>query len=128
MAEIIKNEKGFKVIKMTTSEMLNLWPGTIGICGRCNEASTTKDGLGGYYIAVLNEVYCEKDYLKWVKEATRYEEDKVFEERNFSQIKQRIKIDKNMNNKQTTTKPKERPIIQDNEDEIREVRGNTKGT
>ena len=87
MAQIIKNDKGFKVIKLKTSEMFDIWKGTLGICDFCNKASTTDEGLGGYYVAVLNRVYCQEDYERWILTAVNYPEDAKIESRNFEHVK-----------------------------------------
>lgn len=55
MAEIVKNKKGFKVMKMNLSEINYI--GGFGICDWCGNTSTE-----GYYIAVLNQWYCPKCY------------------------------------------------------------------
>ena len=52
MANIKENKKGFKVIQVSRSELmdkLGLY-GAMGVCDRCNETTST-----GYYIAVLNQ-------------------------------------------------------------------------
>lgn len=76
MAEIVKNKKGFKVLKMDLVEINQI--GGFGICDFCNSASTT-----GYYIAVLNQWYCPKCYQEWYNRATYYQEDAAVENRNF---------------------------------------------
>jgi len=60
MAEIIENEKGFKVISSSMSETWKF--GGMGICESCNKAS-----FKGYIICVLNRWYCEKCYEEWDK-------------------------------------------------------------
>lgn len=76
MAQIINNEKGFKVIECSLIEIANL--GGLGICDFCNKAS-----FDGYYIAVLNCWYCPECYQDWIKRAQRYPEDAHVEQRNF---------------------------------------------
>lgn len=77
MASIVKNEKGFKVIKIDNDELQQA-VGSPGICDFCSD--TPKEG---YYIAVLNSWYCFVCYHKWIKRATYYKEDKPIEERNY---------------------------------------------
>lgn len=90
MAEIIDNPKGFKVIKLKTTEMFAIWQGTLGICDYCNEASTIGDEMAGYYVAVLNRVYCGKDYERWMETAVYYPEDKRVEDANFNNTKNKL--------------------------------------
>ena len=87
IAEIVENKKRFKVIKLRVTEMITIWDGGQGICDGCNQICTTDNGMEGYYIAVLNRVYCQEDYDKWMEHATRYEEDKTYEEMQFNQTK-----------------------------------------
>ena len=86
MAEIVKNDKGFKVVKMSMHE-INVAFGSLGICDACNKGSFV-----GYYIAVLNSWYCENDYLKFLQYATNYPEDSMVENRNFEIVKQRLNL------------------------------------
>lgn len=54
MAQIVSNEKGFKVIHVET---LDMWViGSPAKCDYCTADMATPDG--GYYIAVLNKIYC----------------------------------------------------------------------
>jgi len=77
MAEIIRNEKGFKVIKTSISE-INQSVGGLGICDKCNVSSFT-----GYYVAVLNYWICEECYNEFLGRAKRYKEDTEIEQRNY---------------------------------------------
>ena len=61
MAQIVSNEKGFKVIHVET---LDMWAiGSPAKCDYCTADMATPDG--GYYIAVLNkmhlliDIFCE---------------------------------------------------------------------
>lgn len=76
MAEVVKNDKGFKVIHCSNTEIVKL--GGLGICDSCGEPDSH-----GYYIAVLNRWYCPKCYERWHKGAVYYPEDKPIEEKNF---------------------------------------------
>ncbi|HCD9234555.1 hypothetical protein OZ664_05465 [Elizabethkingia sp. HX WHF] len=86
MAEIVKNPKDFKVIKITMNEVNNAFGG-LGICDACNCSA-----FHGYYIAVLNSWYCEEDYEKFMKSATNYPEDHKYESKNFDNAKKLLKI------------------------------------
>lgn len=60
MASIVKNEKGFKVIKIDSHELRQA-VGSPGICDNCLEMPEE-----GYYIAVLNSWCCPRCYHKWI--------------------------------------------------------------
>lgn len=81
MAQIIDNKKGFKVIQIGRDDLVRTLAafGSSGICDRCCKSPNT-----GYYIAVLNMWFCPECYNKWIANATRYDEDKEVEERNFN--------------------------------------------
>ena len=54
MAQIVSNEKGFKVIHVET---LDMWAiGSPVKCDYCTADMATPDA--GYHIAVLNKIYC----------------------------------------------------------------------
>lgn len=57
MAKIKENKKGFKIIEISRAELVGKLAeyGCIGICDNCNSTSIT-----GYYIAVLNQWFCQK--------------------------------------------------------------------
>ena len=82
MARIVDNDKGFKVIALSTEEADNLgWGCSEGqICMNCNDI--IKDEV--YYIAVLNDVMDKDCYENWLKRAKHYPEDKAFEDKNFN--------------------------------------------
>lgn len=84
MAQIINNEKGFKIIHVET---LDMWViGSPAKCDCCTVDMATKDG--GYYIAVLNRIYCPRCYKRWLTEARRYQQDAHIEDRNFNTYRQ----------------------------------------
>lgn len=71
MAQIVSNEKGFKVIHVET---LDMWAiGSPAKCDYCTADMATPDG--GYYIAVLNKIYCPQCYKRWLAEARRHPQD-----------------------------------------------------
>lgn len=84
MAYLVKNARDFRVIKMNHSEILETFTGSLCICDSCGRPSTIKTGMGGYYIAVLNSVYCEKCYEEWVQVARNHPEDRGIELKNFT--------------------------------------------
>jgi hypothetical protein len=86
MAEIIENEKGFKIIKLSLSE-INKAFGGYGICDDCNNAS-----FDHYYIAALNETYCPTCYEAFCKRARWYPEDSKIENANFEDANQRLNL------------------------------------
>lgn len=86
MAKVVKNEKGFKVIEVSLTECVQ-WGG-LGICDSCGNAS-----FKGYYVAVLNQMFCENCYKKWCERAIYYPEDSRIEERNFEIYKKILNIE-----------------------------------
>ena len=80
MANIKENKKGFKVIQVSRSELmdkLGLY-GAMGVCDRCNGITST-----GYYIAILNQWFCPDCYQDWYHGTKRYPEDVAIENNNF---------------------------------------------
>lgn len=43
---------------------------------------------GGYYIAVLNKIYCPQCYKRWLSEARRHPQDAPIEDRNYNTYRQ----------------------------------------
>lgn len=88
MAEVINNDKGFKVISLSTKDAASLGFGIDGsgacICMHCNKGCLSGDL---YYITVLNDTMCKNCYEKWVRSAKRYAEDIPIENRNFNHYK-----------------------------------------
>lgn len=76
MAEVINNEKGFKVLKVAACELTKI--GGMGICDACGKAK-----MEGYYIAVLNQWYCPECYKRWYAGAKNYPEDRPIEDRHY---------------------------------------------
>lgn len=85
MAKIFNNERGFKVIEATRSEMMCALSeyGCAGICDFCGEPKEK-----GYYIAVLNSWYCTDCFYRWYLKASNYPEDAEIENRNFALYRQ----------------------------------------
>ncbi len=83
MAKIIENEKGFKVIEVSNLECI-CWGG-YAICDNCNDAF-----YKGFYVAVLNRVFCPKCYEDFMQYATYYPEDSKIEIRNFEYMKSQV--------------------------------------
>ena len=84
MAQIVSNEKGFKVIHVET---LDMWViGSPAKCDYCTADMATPDG--GYYIAVLNKIYCPQCYKRWLSEARRHPQDAPIEARNYNTYRQ----------------------------------------
>lgn len=90
MAEIVKNEQGFRVIKMSAEEAIHKCNfgmysvriyTTILLCDDCNKCINEEKEV--YYVAVLNSLLCKKCYDNWYARARRYEEDAEYEERHF---------------------------------------------
>ena len=75
MAHLVKNDKGFLVVKCRTAELMTLERGVMGVCDYCNKAT-----LDGYICCVLgHRYYCEDCYKRWLEKAEHYEEDIPYE-------------------------------------------------
>lgn len=104
MAELVKNDKGFKVIKLSVDEAASIGFGLYGsgicVCAHCNKciisshptdvpsASAVENEIIGdiYYIAALNDTMCKDCYEEWYKDAVNYPEDRQYEERTFRRV------------------------------------------
>lgn len=84
MAEIILNEKGFKVIKLTVEEIIQGFKG-FGIFDSCCKQLNPKDEK--FYVCVLHYSLCPTCYDSWNNRAVFYPEDQDYENRNFNQAK-----------------------------------------
>lgn len=91
MAKIVKNDKRFKVISLSTEDAASIGFGLYG-SGACVCMHCSKGCLSGdiYYIAVLNDTMCKDCYEKWLKGARRYADDVPYEERNFNRYKEAL--------------------------------------
>lgn len=97
MARIVENDKGFKVIALSTKECESLGWGIMMdtqdlhhgmICMNCNNII---DGEV-YYIPVLNDVMDKKCFEEWYSRAIPYSEDKHIEDRNFNYYKELLNL------------------------------------
>lgn len=68
----------FLIIEATARELYVACGGP-GICDWCGTPSAH-----GYYIAVLNQWFCDKCYNEWKERATYYPEDVDVETRNYN--------------------------------------------
>lgn len=87
MAKSVTNEKGFLVIAMTPEEAIDkckfgiydpIYGRTILIDDHTNEIINNEPYV--YYVAVLNCLFSCNSFRTWLKTATRYVEDIVYEE------------------------------------------------
>lgn len=80
MAKKVENGKGFMVLEIARVELLGVLAeyGSVGICDSCGSPAEK-----GYYIAVLNQWFCEDCYKEWLMGATRYVEDIPYEKKQF---------------------------------------------
>jgi len=76
MAKPLKNEKGFKILTICLTDIINI--GSPGICDWCSGDVNT-----GKYIAVLNHIYCDKCYDEWYNRAKYFPQDKPVEDKNY---------------------------------------------
>lgn len=82
MKEIV-TDKGFLVMEVSQHELLSaLGEMTLGRCDCCFDAPEV-----GYYIAVLNQWFCNECYEKWLQTAEYYPEDRRVELRNYEYYK-----------------------------------------
>lgn len=107
MANQQKNTKGLKVIKLKTTELMQISPYSVGICDSCE--TPTKEG---YYIAVFNRYYCEACYQEFIRRAKHYPEDDRIENRNYQLFKEDLKAaglwrEETENKKEEETEKKE---------------------
>lgn len=88
MAKIVNNDKGFKVISLSTEEaqVLDFGIGGSGACICMHCGNIIKGDI--YYIAVLNDTMDKECYERWYKGAKRYTEDIPVEDRNFNYYKE----------------------------------------
>lgn len=79
------NDKGFLILEVSREElMLALWCyGCAGVCDRCLEKPDK-----GYYIAALNQWFCQDCFEDWYAKARKYQEDIPIEERNYKYFKE----------------------------------------
>lgn len=93
MAELVKNDKGFKVIKMSKDETSKLGWG-ISSSGACLCMDCNRVIPGDiYYLAVLNDTMDEKCYEEWYKNAVNYPEDRKYEDRSFRRVANLLNLD-----------------------------------
>lgn len=104
MAKNVINEKGFKIIGLTTEECKDVGFGfqyvdkckdAINysydlVCDSCN--SLLNDDKEVYYIPVLNRVFCKDCLSSWYSVAVYYPEDKHYEDMKYDTISNYIKI------------------------------------
>lgn len=91
MAEIIKNNKNFRVLKISKEEANFLGWGLCNgdcLCSHCNEVIEEDN----YYPVVLNDTLCKKCYEEWYKDAENYAEDREYEERTFKLLSRLLNI------------------------------------
>lgn len=97
MARIVENDKGFKVIALSTKECESLGWGIMMdtqdlhhgmICMHCN--NIIKGEI--YYIAVLNDVMDKECYERWYAGAKHYSDEVFIENRNFNYLKEVLSL------------------------------------
>lgn len=81
MAKQIEAGK-FLVIECAAGELMDAVGSSVCICGRCGRPCLPSDK--GYFIAVLNQWFCEQCYQEWQERAIRYVEDADVERKNFN--------------------------------------------
>lgn len=71
----------FLVIRCTARELMYAVGTSSCVCDFCGTKSEPKDK--GYYIAVLNQWFCEGCFREWIEMAQWYAEDSDIERKNF---------------------------------------------
>ena len=80
MAKKVENKKGFLILEVSRKELQKVLGGyTLGICDCCGEPADN-----GYYIAALNQWFCEGCLQEWLQRAERYVQDIPTEENNYN--------------------------------------------
>ena len=87
MATLVKNKKGFIIVKLSQDEAINkLHFGTkegYCLCAECNKP--IKGDI--YYVTILNDTMDKDCLIKWIEKSTYYKQDRPFEEYNYEDIK-----------------------------------------
>lgn len=78
MASIVKSSKNFKIIHFTSQEMTRLTGNAYPICDNCAKAEQY-----GFYVAVLNQWFCQDCVDEWHERAKNYLQDREIENKNF---------------------------------------------
>lgn len=108
MAKGFFNERGFKVIEVTYDEWVKATGALQVFCDWCDDCWCA-DFLGEkaaaeigkckfYYIAVLNELYCEKCYNERKHNMDNYIEDAPIENRNYATYAQLLGVEDDLTN------------------------------
>ena len=86
MANLWKNDKQFKIIKMSWKEYVastDSW----GLCSCCGDNSA-EESL--YYVALIDDAYCQKCFDAYYQGAKRYKGDVEKEQANFIKMKNKL--------------------------------------
>lgn len=87
MASLWRNTKQFKVIKMSWKECVAITD-SWALCDLCGQNSS-EEPL--YYIAVINQFYCESCFNAWFSSAKRYKSDLEKEQMNFVNVRNKLR-------------------------------------
>lgn len=86
MASLWKNDRQFKIIKMTWKEYVAVTD-SWGLCSCCGDNSS-EEPL--YYVALVNDTYCQTCFDAYYKEAKRYKSDFQKEQKNFIEMRNKL--------------------------------------
>lgn len=89
MARKIDFER-FLIIECTAQELMHAVGTCVVICDWCGQPMNP--AAKGYYIAVLNQWFCEGCFRKWQERATWFAEDAALERRHFDFYAPRLGI------------------------------------
>lgn len=87
MASLLKNNKGFKIIKMCWREYVACTD-SFGLCGLCGDNSS-EDPL--YFIAVIDQAYCKTCFDAWYGSARRYSSEMEKEQHAFVVMREKLR-------------------------------------
>lgn len=87
MAQILKNDKQLKIIKMSWREYVaatDSW----ALCACCGNNSSEEDL---FFVAMVNDAYCKKCFDAYYSTVKRYKSDFEKEQMNFVKMKNKLK-------------------------------------
>lgn len=84
MAKKVENEKGFLIIEMTIQEAV----ACLDCFGECNLCGDSVES--GYYVAVIDQFYCETCYRAFIGGASRYRSDIGTERQRYIRVRRKL--------------------------------------
>ena len=81
--EVFENDKRFCIARGPASEFAESGYGVNGTIYCDNTMERIEPGDTCYYIAVLNMIFCEREFVRWYISAENFHEDRDVEERRW---------------------------------------------